>query len=144
MSAQLLICKFAVFTCVSFFLPMPCVTRMARWLAICHDPHCYPALREEGIIRDGGHTTMMFSHYNTGLIFVPAQKRIQYSVNASSSQKKYDRKLPKAVCVTDAKDFFWSKANELHSCSFRNFKTWTIFCTWCTKCTKFDVVLTYT
>ena len=33
MSAQLLICKFAVFTCVSFFLPMPRVTRMARWLA---------------------------------------------------------------------------------------------------------------
>ena len=31
MSAQLLICKVAVnFTCVSFFLPMPRVTRMAR------------------------------------------------------------------------------------------------------------------
>ena len=42
---------------------------------------------------------MMFSHYNTGLIFVPAQKRIQYSMNNSSSQKKYDRKLPKAVCI---------------------------------------------
>ena len=42
---------------------------------------------------------MMFSHYNTGLIFVPAQKRIQYSVNTSSSQKKYDRKLPKAVAL---------------------------------------------
>ena len=38
MSAQLLICKFAVFTCVSFFLPMPRVTRMARWLAVCQDP----------------------------------------------------------------------------------------------------------
>ena len=41
MSAQLLICKFAVnFTCVSFFLPMPRVTRMARWLAVCQDPLC--------------------------------------------------------------------------------------------------------
>ena len=35
MSAQLLICRFAVFTCVSFFLPMP---RMACWLAVCPDP----------------------------------------------------------------------------------------------------------
>ena len=36
MSAQLLICKFAVFTCVSFFffLSMPRVTRMACWLAV--------------------------------------------------------------------------------------------------------------
>ena len=34
MSAQLLICKFAVnFTCVSFFLRMPRVTRMARSLS---------------------------------------------------------------------------------------------------------------
>ena len=35
-SAQLLICKFAVFTCVSFFffLSMPRVTRMACWLAV--------------------------------------------------------------------------------------------------------------
>ena len=38
MSSQLLICKFAVFTCVSFFLLMPRVTRMARWLAVCQDP----------------------------------------------------------------------------------------------------------
>ena len=39
MSAQLLICKFAVVTCVClFFLPMPRVTRMARWLAVCQDP----------------------------------------------------------------------------------------------------------
>ena len=40
MSAQLLVCKFAVFTCVSFFffLPMPRVSRMARWLADCEDP----------------------------------------------------------------------------------------------------------
>ena len=38
MSAQLLICKFAVFTCVSFFQPMPRVTSMARWLAVCQDP----------------------------------------------------------------------------------------------------------
>ena len=38
MSAQLLICKFAVFTCVFFFLPMPRVTRMAHWLAVCQDP----------------------------------------------------------------------------------------------------------
>ena len=41
MSAQLLICKFAVnFTCVFFVLPMPRVTRMARWLAVCQDPLC--------------------------------------------------------------------------------------------------------
>ena len=40
MSAQVLIYKFAVFTCVSFFLPMPRVTRMARWLAVCQDPLC--------------------------------------------------------------------------------------------------------
>ena len=38
MSAQLLICEFAVFTCVSLFLPMPHVTRMARWLAVCQEP----------------------------------------------------------------------------------------------------------
>ena len=35
----------------------------------------------------------MFSHYNTGLIFAPAQKRIQYRVNVSWSQKKYGLRL---------------------------------------------------
>ena len=41
MSAQLLICKFAVFTCVSFFLLMHrgvMMTRMAHWLTVCQDP----------------------------------------------------------------------------------------------------------
>ena len=47
MSAQLLICKFAVFTCVSFFLPMPRVTRMARWLAVCQDPLAHKAERKQ-------------------------------------------------------------------------------------------------
>ena len=43
MSAQLLICEFTVFTCISFFffLPMPRVTRMARWLAVCQDPSLF-------------------------------------------------------------------------------------------------------
>ena len=44
MSAQLLICKFAVFTCVSFFLPMPRVTHMACWLAVCQDPKVFQVL----------------------------------------------------------------------------------------------------
>ena len=50
MSAQLFMCKFAVFTCVSFFSPMPRVARMAHWLtgslahwlAVCQDPFQTP------------------------------------------------------------------------------------------------------
>ena len=42
MSAQLLMCKFAVFTRVSFFSLTPCVARMAHWLAVCQDPFQTP------------------------------------------------------------------------------------------------------
>ena len=45
MSAQLFMCKFAVFTCVSFFSPTPRVARVARmahWLAVCQDPFQTP------------------------------------------------------------------------------------------------------
>ena len=35
MSAQLLVCKYGVFT---LFLLMAYVTCMARWLAVCQDP----------------------------------------------------------------------------------------------------------
>ena len=41
MSAQLLICNFAVFTCVSFFLTDASHDyhgSLARWLAVCQDP----------------------------------------------------------------------------------------------------------
>ena len=42
MSAQLFMCKFAVFTCVSFFAPTPRVARMAHWLAVCQGPFQTP------------------------------------------------------------------------------------------------------
>ena len=37
MSAQLLICKFAVLLVFTLFLPMACETCMSRWLAVCQD-----------------------------------------------------------------------------------------------------------
>ena len=52
MSAQLLMCKIAVFTCVSFFSPMPRVARMAHWLAVCQDPFQTPktSLLKSGVL----------------------------------------------------------------------------------------------
>ena len=94
--------------------------------------------------RDGEHTACF---HTTILDWFLCQHKKESNTEWASHdpRKSMEGNCPiKAVCITDAKDCFWSKANDFHSCSIKKLKTWTIFCTWYTKCTKFDAVLTYT